>query len=389
MGRRRDTLLLVALVVIVVAMALAVGKHEPRDDGIVPRPSTYISSKLGSRALYEVLRELDVPVGRRMTAYDAGDDSLRDALVVLAPSLPASPGEAHALAGWVRRGGTLVYVVRRGDGVSDTLGLRLRTFAADSIFAEAQMTGVTATAGPGLVGEGVGTVDGFRRGFAASSRPLAGATVVASSRGVPVVIDYRLGKGRVIAWSDPYPLLNARLRTSRAAILFARTATEASGGRKLWFDEYHHGFQAGGSAAATLGRFLARDPWGHAVLQLAAAAVLLLLLLGRRFGAPLAPAPARRRSPLEHVEALAGAYRQARAHETARRLVLAGLARRLGRRVPPSVKDEGEMIRRLAAHPTAGAAARALETEWKKGRAADLVALSNDVDRYLDEVNRT
>jgi hypothetical protein len=97
----------------------------------------------------------------------------------------------------------------------------------------------------------------------------------------------------------------------------------------------------------------------------------------------------RRRSPLEHVEALAGAYQQAGARDTARRLLLAGLARRLGRRVAHTPAAEGEMLKRLSAHPTAGAAARELESEWKKGRGADLLALSRNVDRYIDEVNRS
>jgi hypothetical protein len=65
------------------------------------------------------------------------------------------------------------------------------------------------------------------------------------------------------------------------------------------------------------------------------------------------------------------------------------MARRLGRRAPHTPTAEAELMRRLAAHPTAGGAARALESEWKKGRGADLVALSRDVDRYLDEVSRT
>jgi hypothetical protein len=89
------------------------------------------------------------------------------------------------------------------------------------------------------------------------------------------------------------------------------------------------------------------------------------------------------------VEALAGAYRQAGAAQTARRLLMAGLARRLGRRVPRETRAEGELLQRLAAHPTAGGAARALEAEWKKGAGADLVALSRDVDRYLEEAVKT
>jgi hypothetical protein len=193
----------------------------------------------------------------------------------------------------------------------------------------------------------------------------------------------------VIAWSDAYPLVNHTLKRSRGAILFARTTADAAGGDTLWFDEYHHGFSEGGGTLAGATRFLAQQGAGHAVLQVTVALLGLLLLFGRRFGAPLPPPPARRRSPLEHVEALAGAYRQAGAAQTARRLLMAGLARRLGRRVPREPQAEGELLQRLAAHPTAGDAARALEAEWKKGGSADLVALSRDVDRYLEEVIRT
>jgi hypothetical protein len=232
-------------------------------------------------------------------------------------------------------------------------------------------------------------VDGFRRGFDPASAVVNHAEVLASAGTVPVVLDFRLGKGRVIAWADAYPLVNHTLKNSRAAILFARTAADAAGGRTLWFDEYHHGFSEGGGTLAGATRFIARQAAGHAVLQITVAVLGLLLLFGRRFGAPLPPPPARRRSPLEHVEALAGAYRQARAAQTARRLLLAGLARRLGRRVPHQPQAEQELLQRLVAHPTAGDAARALEAEWKKGAGADLVALSRDVDRYLEEVIRT
>ncbi|HEU0052449.1 MAG TPA: hypothetical protein VFQ39_04695, partial [Longimicrobium sp.] len=59
-----------------------------------------------------------------------------------------------------------------------------------------------------------------------------------------------------------------------------------------------------------------------------------------------------------------------------------------GRR-PPREGAEDELLSRLAAHATAGDAARALQSEWKKGQAADLVALSRDVDRLLEEVRQS
>jgi hypothetical protein len=300
--------------------------------GSDPRPSTYVAAPLGARALYDVLREVKIPISRRLEPFaDAGP--LKGPLAVLAPTEPPSAGEVHALAQWVRGGGTLIYAARRRDPTLDTLGLGLRTLARDTGYAELLDRGRAATVAAGALTQGVGVVDGFRRGFEPASAALNHATVLAAAGAVPVVLDYRFGKGRVIAWSDAYPLVNHTLRRSRGALLFARTAADAAKGGTLWFDEYHHGFSSGGGTLAGLTRFLARQGAGHAALQVAVALLGLLLLFGRRFGAPLPPPPTRRRSPLEHVDALAGAYRQAGAAQTARRLLMAGLARRLGRRV--------------------------------------------------------
>jgi hypothetical protein len=387
--------MLAGLVLLIVALALLTGK-KAQGGAFDPRPSTYLSTPMGARALIETMRQLQLPVARRMEPFaDAGP--LRGPLAVLAPSMEPSGEELHALAQWVRGGGTLIYAARASSGFRaaedalDTLGLGLVALGRDTVVmaVAVRRVGAVATAEAGPLTEGVGTVDGFRRGFAAGSRSLSRATVLASSRGRPVVVDFRMGKGRVIAWSDALPLVNARMKTSRAATLFVRTAADAAGGKPLWFDEYHHGFQSGAGVVRGTVRFLLGDRWGHAALQVTVALLGVLLLFGRRFGAPLPPPPLRRRSPLEHVEALAGAYQQAGARDTARRLVLAGLARRLGRRAAPTPAAEGEMLRRLSAHPTAGGAARALEAEWNKGRGADLLALSHGVDRYMDEVKQT
>jgi len=382
---RRDVLILVAILVGVVLLTLlAGGGSGAGPGGSDRRASTYLATPHGTRALRDVLVELKIPSDRRLQAYvDA--DSLAGPLVLLAPSANPSPGELHGLAAWVRGGGTLLYAAGMGeDEVGDSLGIAT-TYIAGGVAGE----GAVATAEPGPLTEGVTTVDGFRFGFESGTPGMRNAKVLASSGGYPVVIDYRLGRGRVIAWADALPLTNTRLKSSHAAELFARTAVDAAGGRTLWFDEYHHGFKSGGSVVRGTARFLASERAGHAALQVMAAILGVLLLVGRRFGRPLPSPPARRRSPLEHVEALAGAYRQAGARDTARRLLLAGMARRLGRRTPHTPAAEAELLRRLSSHPTAGEAARVLEAEWRKGRSADLVALSRDVDRYLDEVSRT
>jgi hypothetical protein len=400
MGNRREIWLLLALVALILALAVLTGKKS--EGGTFDlRTSTYLNGPLGARALHETLRGVHVPVGRRMEPY-ADADSLQGPLAVLSPTLVPSPGELHALAEWVRDGGTLIYAARpavvsgrantlESDAMADTLGLRLTPFGDRTRMTtlDPRRVGRAATVEPGPLTEGVGAVDGFQQGFATYSPALKEGHVLASTGGTPVVVDFRMGRGRVIAWSDGFPLSNTRLKDSRAGILFARTAADAARGRRIWFDEFHHGFQSGGNVVKGTVRFLLSERAGHAALQVAVALLGVLLLFGRRFGAPVPPPPARRRSPLEHVEALAGAYRQAGARDTARRLLMAGLARRLGRRAPVDGAAEGELLRRLAAHPTAGGAAGAVQEEWKKGRGADLLALSRDVDRYIDEVNRT
>jgi hypothetical protein len=71
------------------------------------------------------------------------------------------------------------------------------------------------------------------------------------------------------------------------------------------------------------------SPWGWAGWQLAAVGLLVLLTGAIRFGPPRPLNDRRRRSPLEHVTALATALSAARGHDVAIRLLIRGLARRL------------------------------------------------------------
>src|SRR4051812_11146672 len=103
----------------------------------------------------------------------ADEGKLEGPLAVLAPSMEPSPAELHALAQWVRGGGTLIYAARassgfrRGDDALDTLGLRLVALGRDTLLlgADVRRVGAVATAQPGPLTTGVATMQGFRRGF--------------------------------------------------------------------------------------------------------------------------------------------------------------------------------------------------------------------------------
>ncbi|HEX6040898.1 DUF4350 domain-containing protein [Longimicrobium sp.] len=389
MGSRRDTWLVVVLLVVIIALAALAGATADPDDSADPRASTYVRSPDGAAALYWTLQELDVPVRRRRAPF-LDEDSLRGVVVILAPMSQPSAEEANAVAEHVRGGGTLLYVPSAygtRTPLGDTLGLEAAWIG--SVFADSTRA---AQPRPHRWTEGLARVEGFRRAFGDTAALLRrpGTETLLTVEGKPAAITWPLGKGRVIALADAEPLRNGALRRSGAATLLVRALQDAAHGDTVWFDEYHHGFDQGGDGlVGGMLRHAARTLPAGLWVQWLAATALLLWLLGRRFGAPLPPPALRRRSPLEHVEALAGAYRQAGATRTARRLLLAGLARRLGRRAPADEAAAAEMLGRMARQsPVGREAAARLEKDFKRGGDAELVSLARGVDRYLDEVRR-
>src|SRR5213078_5066408 len=81
-------------------------------------------------------------------------------------------------------------------------------------------------------------------------------------------------------------------------------------GSVVW-DEYHQGFGRGRSMAAVLLGWLAGTPGGWAILQLVAVLLAGLAVTAVRFGPPRRAVATRRRSPLEHLEALAAGLESA------------------------------------------------------------------------------
>lgn len=393
MRSRRDLVLLAVLVGIVLVLAM-LSRPEAAGESGDPRASTHLSTPRGTLALYETLRLLEVDVARRLHPYVEGDP-LDGVLAVLAPTEEVTPAELGAMAEWIREGGILLYAAGGSPGgMLDTLGLELVPAGGDSVRPRrATRTAVVAGAADHRWTEGIDSVHGIRRVFPNTALALLfGAERLLETPSGAAVVTFPMGEGWVVAFSDADPLRNDTLRASGGAVLFARAAVEAvraADGGPLYFDEYHHGYRAGGNVTGALLRFLRRQPAGHAVLQMAAAGVLLLLLLGRRFGAPLPAAPVMRRSPLEHVEALAGAYRQAGARRTVRTLLLAGMSRRLGRRHAPDEHALRAQLERMSTQlPVGREAAAELLKQWNRGERADLVALARDVDRLLDEVRK-
>jgi hypothetical protein len=213
-------------------------------------------------------------------------------------------------------------------------------------------------------------------------------TLLRTTRLRPVAVRLALVDGRTVTLvADDRLFGNRALRETAAGPFVLGLVVPKY--RRMVVDEYHHGFDASRSLSGATWEWTRRTPWGWAVLQLAGVGLLALLAAGVRFG-PIRPGIVRRRrSPLEHVRALATALAAARGHDVAVGLIVQGLRRRLtpsgrgSRAVPgrwldeldatvrtPRGRQALDTLRRVTARPATGEdvlqAADAVETLWEE-----------------------
>jgi hypothetical protein len=193
---------------------------------------------------------------------------------------------------------------------------------------------------------------------------------------------------QVLLLADVALLSNRSLRETEAGP-FA-LALFANRYRRVIFDEAHQGFGTGGSLAAATLAWSLRSPWGWAAWQLALVGLLMLLAGAVRFGPVRSVIQRRRRSPLEHVRALATALAAARGHDVAIALVVQGLRRRL---LPAGQRGRGDWrawVDRLADNvqsARAQHAARTLQSLTRPGQPPEgVLRAANAVEDVWEEL---
>ena len=344
------------------------------------RLSTFRTTPDGVGALYETLEAMGVNVDRRLTPL-AGVDAIRGPLAILEPVEPFSPAELDSLFSWVERGGRLIVSPPTGFTGSE-LHEHLRLVLSYGLRADAAVVGSHRWT-DGLDSLGTmywafdpDTLDG----------PALVPLVVDSVSGEPIVGILQRGAGEILAIADGQPLSNGRILADGLAPLVVRAAAEwTPEDGALRFDEYHHGYR-GGSPYEAIARAITGGPVGSAVLQLIGVALLALLAAAVRFGSPRPPRTESRRSPLEHVDALGEVYRQAHADGLARRRLLAGFARRLGRE-RPLPGEEAVFLERLERNALTGADALAAVSA-ALARRAPVRELAGRIDHAIQELRR-
>ncbi len=360
MSRRLELGLALALA-LAVSVAVVAGRRGSQRPEFDLRPSSLLSGPLGSRAPYDVLAWLHVPVTRRRTPLF---DFVRDSeggraergerggrggaapavLLVLDPPRQLYAAELAQVVRFVRAGGGVV-AAGRGGGITHCVGWRTENEAR---FLPRDSFPVTAPA-PALVLPAV--VDFLQplRGDTATDarRRLRGGeieqnecetlpaatqdTLLRLTDGRPAVLrlEYR-GGGRVTLVADAGYFRNRVWRSTDVPYFITPLVLPGRRGRVVW-DEYHQGFGRGGSITGVLIAWLTGTPGGWAMLQLVAVLVAGLAVAAVRFGPARRSVATRRRSPLEHLEALAAGLEGAAGVDTAVALTVSGLRRRLGR----------------------------------------------------------
>jgi hypothetical protein len=124
-----------------------------------------------------------------------------------------------------------------------------------------------------------------------------------------------------------------------------------------------------------------------------AVGLVALVASGIRFGPVRSVIERRRRSPMEHVRALATALAASRGHDVAVRLMVQGLRRRLSRGGRPSAPDLEAWLEGLTPSVRSARGREALETLAGTLRtppdAASVLAAGNAVETLWEELKPT
>jgi hypothetical protein len=322
----------ILLLLIVATVLFAPSPDEAEGQGI---PTTYSTTNNGAQAAFLLLRELGYPSERwEKSPTELPADAEGKILIVAGPIDFPDKKEGDALLSFVRSGGWIVYA-----GNFPFLFLGSGAVAPSSLTRKASLTAETFPAiapSPFTQGASKITMNASNRWVASDGAqvPLYGEPEE------PVVVTWRLEKGRVLWWASPTPVTNSGISREGNLPFFlgciqAMRPGASPGETTVLWDEYFHGYRG------SLWDYFKETPVPWAVFQLTVVAVFVLLAFARRSGPVYAPAAVSRLSPLEFVDTLGDLYRRANAGSAAVRVAFQRFRMQLVRRLAlaPSISN--------------------------------------------------
>ena len=322
----------ILLLLIVATVVFAPPQDEAKGQGI---PTTYSTASGGAQAAYLLLGELGYQSERwEKSPTELPADAEGKILILAGPTDFPDKKEGEALLAFVRSGGWIVYA-----GNFPFLFLKSGTVAPPSITRISGLPSETFPAiAPSPFTQGTSSIT-----MNASNRWVAsdGAQVpLYGEPQEPVVVTWRLEKGRILWWAAPTPVTNSGISREGNLSFFlgciqaVRPGASPGETTVLW-DEYFHGYRG------SLWNYFADTPVPWAIFQLALVAVFVLLAFSRRSGPLYASAAVSRLSPLEFVDTLGDLYRRASAGSAAVRVAYQRFRTQLFRRLAlaPSISN--------------------------------------------------
>ncbi len=247
--------------------------------------------------------------------------SMDGLLLMLFPSLEPSDQQIQSIVSWVEQGGTLVIASGKPSNLLSQLGVQV-------IPHKAQMVDVHP-AQPLLTDPPVGTSSVNTYATLAFRDPAWIPLLEGPNNGEIVAASMPKGDGTIIILSTGDPFSNSGLSEPGNRDLVLNLLASVPMGSTTIIDEYHHGFTEQG----TFTYQLFRQPWGWAILYLAAVLFVFLVMSGRRFGhVTRAYSFAMRRTRSEFAITLASMLHQNRHRDWLRDHYLDQLKRMLGTR---------------------------------------------------------
>ncbi|MGE0103905.1 MAG: DUF4350 domain-containing protein [Blastocatellales bacterium] len=376
----------------------AVGNVEmdrPEEGELNPVRSSYNPGPTGTRAFYQLLEESGVPVARWRQPYAMLKTEARNEMLVIVGPFPQGAtlpeNEVSELQRWVEAGGSALIVSRHPyaqfgdpfihsampsenpqwnaptdlliDSQSDiyiqqptelTRGLRglaISHLASRLTFRppeEPEEPEEESTAKP----EASPTPSPEPAEEQVKAFLYAPVIHIGDSGGA-ILADFKYGEGRLVMLSDPFVLANRGI--GRGAnlnlalnLIESLSKNEKGARRKIWFDEYHHGFQSVGNPLVA---YFRGTPMALVLIQGLVLCLLVAWSSGRRFARPLPLTAVDRNSPLEFVDSMANLQRMARARELALENIYnrarAQICRKLGVSSRASTREMAARLRSL------------------------------------------
>lgn len=360
----RPAVILSLLGISVLLTALLVKTPTTGRDGD-PRLTTRSTDPLGAKLFYELAGRMGYTTLRTSDAtFPKGEQTI---LAVLDPVLDLNPLEVHDMLEHVRAGGALLAVL--GDGT---------TSLSDSLRVSIEKLGATVTRAMGSARQcSTGTVftrnglwlgpaslyalkipdsiSAEMRSFVYVDAFLVKKSSVTAPR--PAMVGIAYGVGRMVIASDPDVLRNDALRNcgygldvAVADALRYLTFGGPSERRTLVFDEFHQRGAARSGMTRLIREYLIETRSGRTLLQICLAGLVLLIAAIPRVLPPREDQRLARRSPLEHVDALARVYAQVGATRTGALRLVRGLQRRLSGSTKRAIstRNDDEFLARVA-----------------------------------------